>query len=170
MGTGFQAGILHPQLPDPSSVTGPRRAIVRLTRHGEYAIRATLYLASLPAGKLASITEIASKEHIPRNFLAKILKDLQRAGILKSFPGAAGGYRLARDTGSITFRMIIEAGQGAGDDGDDDNGHADARPMTLSIFSRWSEANEAFNRILENTRLSDLPPWIPPSGGDEAKH
>lgn len=136
---------------------------MRLTRHGEYALRAVAFLAVQPQGELSSISEIATRENIPRNFLAKILKDLQRAGVLKSYPGAAGGYRLAKPAEEITYRMVVEAGQGSltepADAGSGRNGHG--RPLISSIFAHWDEANAEFIRILERTRISDLPKWTP---------
>ncbi len=143
---------------------------MRLTRHGEYALRAIIYLAAQPAGKLSSISEIATRENIPRNFLAKILKDLQRSGILKSYPGAAGGYRLARPASEITYRMVVEAGQGSVTEPAEGNNHRSgaSRPAVAAVFSLWNQANDAFVKVLENIRVSDLPAWMPVQGGSES--
>ena len=55
---------------------------MQLSRKADYALRAVKHLSSLPKGKLGSINSIAAAEAIPREFLAKILKDLTRGGIL----------------------------------------------------------------------------------------
>ncbi len=131
-----------------------------------------VYLTAQPAGKLSSISEIATRENIPRNFLAKILKDLQRAGILKSYPGAAGGYRLARPPQEITYRMVVEAGQGSVTEPAEGNNHrtGPASPAVSSIFGLWNQANDAFVKVLDSIRVSDLPAWTAPAdrpvGGD----
>ena len=44
--------------------------------------------------------------------MAKILKDLTWAGILVSFQGVTGGYRLAKSAREVTFLAVIEAMDG----------------------------------------------------------
>jgi Rrf2 family protein len=85
---------------------------MRLSRKSDYALRAVMYFAGLPKGKLASIGEVAKAQSIPREFLAKILKDLTWGGILVSFQGVTGGYRLARPARGVTFLDVIEAMDG----------------------------------------------------------
>ena len=85
---------------------------MQLSRKADYALRAVRHLSSLPKGKLGSINSIAAAETIPREFLAKILKDLTRSGILVSFQGVTGGYRLAQTPKEISFLDVIEAIEG----------------------------------------------------------
>jgi Rrf2 family protein len=82
---------------------------MRLSRKSDYALRAVRHLATLPKGKLGSINSISAAEKIPREFLAKILKDLTRAGILASFQGVTGGYRLNIIPKEVSFLTVIEA-------------------------------------------------------------
>ena len=67
---------------------------MQLSRKADYALRAVAYAAQLKKNELASIGRIAKARGIPREFLAKILKELTRAGILVSFQGVTGGYHL----------------------------------------------------------------------------
>lgn len=85
---------------------------MQLSRKADYALRAVAYVAQLKKGDLASIGRIAKARGIPREFLAKILKELTRAGILVSFQGVTGGYRLARAPRDVTFLDVIEAMEG----------------------------------------------------------
>ncbi len=82
---------------------------MRLSRKSDYALRAVRYLSNLPPDKLGSINAIAEGESVPREFLAKILKDLTRSGILVSYQGVTGGYRLARKPREISFLDVVEA-------------------------------------------------------------
>lgn len=82
---------------------------MRLSRKSGYALRAVRYLSNLPTGKLGSINSVSEAESLPREFLAKILKDLTRASILVSYQGVTGGYRLARKPKEISFLDVIEA-------------------------------------------------------------
>jgi len=85
---------------------------MQLSRKADYALRAVKHLSSLPKGKLGSINSIAAAEAIPREFLAKILKDLTRGGILVSFQGVTGGYRLTHAPKDVSFLEVIEAIEG----------------------------------------------------------
>jgi Rrf2 family iron-sulfur cluster assembly transcriptional regulator len=85
---------------------------MQLSRKADYALRAVRYLSNLPKGKLGSINAIAHAESIPREFLAKILKDLTRSGILMSFQGVTGGYRLSSLPKDVSFLDVIEAIEG----------------------------------------------------------
>ena len=82
---------------------------MRLSRKSDYALRAIKHLSSLPKGKLGSINSVSEAESIPREFLAKILKDLTRSGILVSYQGVKGGYRLDRLPKEISFLNVMEA-------------------------------------------------------------
>jgi len=85
---------------------------MQLSRKADYALRAVMHFAGMPKGKLASIGTVAKAQKIPREFLAKILKDLTWAGILVSYQGVTGGYRLARPAREISFLDVIEAMEG----------------------------------------------------------
>ena len=85
---------------------------MQISRKADYALRAITFLVNQPDNKRSSISEIAESEGIPRDFLAKILKELCRTGFLKSFQGVTGGYQLAKDKSQISFLNVIEAMQG----------------------------------------------------------
>lgn len=85
---------------------------MQLSRKADYALRAVKHLSTLPKGKLGSINSIAAAEAIPREFLAKILKDLTRGSILVSFQGVTGGYRLQGTPKDVSILDVIEAIEG----------------------------------------------------------
>jgi Rrf2 family protein len=85
---------------------------MQLSRKSDYALRAISHFAALKKGELASIGGVAKAQNIPREFLAKILKDLTWAGILVSFQGVTGGYRLAKPARDVSFLNVIEAMDG----------------------------------------------------------
>ncbi len=59
----------------------------------EYAIRAMVYIAQKGAGgKRVGIKEISQGIDSPEPFLAKILQDLARTGLLSSVKGPNGGF------------------------------------------------------------------------------
>ena len=85
---------------------------MQISRKSDYALRAMVYIAAWEENKVCSINEIAEAEQVPREYLAKILKELSLQNFLHSYKGIHGGYRLAKDRNKITFLNIIEAMQG----------------------------------------------------------
>jgi Rrf2 family protein len=67
------------------------------------------FLATLPAGRLAGAREISEAEQIPMPFLWKILQNLARRRLIRSYKGLRGGYQLARPAAEISLNMIIDA-------------------------------------------------------------
>lgn len=82
---------------------------MRLTRAGEYAVRCVLYLSRKGEGELVSRQEVASRAGIPPDFLAKIVQQLAKTGIIEIVQGSKGGYRLVRPPTAVTMLDVIEA-------------------------------------------------------------
>ncbi|MEX2143256.1 MAG: Rrf2 family transcriptional regulator [Anaerolineales bacterium] len=81
---------------------------MRLSKRGEYGIRAMLYLArQARPGDLVQLKQIAEQEHIPTKYLEQILLTLRHAGLLHSRMGVRGGYYLARTTDQINLGQIV---------------------------------------------------------------
>ena len=81
------------------------------TNRTDYAIRALIYLAN-HQGAHAKAADIASTMDIPTGFLHQVLQELQRARIVSSRSGPAGGYRLAGPPEDITILEIVETLEG----------------------------------------------------------
>jgi len=79
------------------------------SRQCEYALQAVLYMALKPVGQMTSIKEMTDKLDIPYHFLAKILQDLSRKGLLASLKGPTGGFGLGIPAKNITLFHIVEA-------------------------------------------------------------
>src|SRR5512141_1844227 len=86
--------------------------MMELTRKGEYAIRGIIYLARLPQGKVALISEIAEATEVPPTFLAKIFQSFAKLGLVNSYRGTGGGFTLGRHPSRITLREVVEAVEG----------------------------------------------------------
>ena len=67
---------------------------MKLSKKGEYALRALTYLGAPGAPSVVSIQEIARQENIPKKFLEQVLLALKKAGLVQSSRGKAGGYSL----------------------------------------------------------------------------
>jgi Rrf2 family transcriptional regulator, iron-sulfur cluster assembly transcription factor len=87
----------------------PEAMGLQLTRGGEYAVRAMMYLGRHPVGHVSSLHDICREQDVPESFLAKIFQSLTRAGLVTSHRGAHGGFSLARPAHEITVRKVVEA-------------------------------------------------------------
>ncbi len=85
--------------------------MLSLTRKAEYAIIALAHLARA-SDQVVSAREIADVFAIPSPLLMNVLKQLQRAGLLRSARGASGGYRLAMRPADISLARVVEATEG----------------------------------------------------------
>jgi Rrf2 family protein len=79
------------------------------SRSTEYAIRALIPLAQAPGGRYTMVKTIAEQENIPAHFLAKILQQLARKGLLRSSKGPQGGFVLNVPAEEIRLLDIVEA-------------------------------------------------------------
>ena len=84
---------------------------MRLSAKADYALRASLELASLGDGHVKA-EALARAQAIPLRFLEQILLDLKHAGLVASQRGAEGGYWLARPPEEITLADVIRAVEG----------------------------------------------------------
>ena len=77
----------------------------------DYAVRSLTYLSKEPVGRL-NIKEISQNQHIPLNYLAKIMRKLVNKGIVQSMVWPEGGYVLRKSPREITLREVYEAIEG----------------------------------------------------------
>ena len=85
---------------------------MQITRAGEYGVLGLLHLARQGAERMVMIDEVSREEKIPKSFLAKIFQSLGKAGLVRSYRGAGGGFALVRKPEEITVLQIIEAIEG----------------------------------------------------------
>jgi Rrf2 family protein len=83
--------------------------IVFITKEADYAVRV---IRELSLGGKEKVRDICESERIPRQYGYKILKKLEKAGIVLSYRGVDGGYALAREPRLITLFDVITAVDG----------------------------------------------------------
>lgn len=82
-----------------------------ISRNTDYAVRAVCYMARKNKDTVSAY-ELVKTLKIPRPFLRKILQALHKKGLLESYKGVGGGFRLARKPGKIYLVDLIEVFQG----------------------------------------------------------
>src|SRR5258708_20795850 len=86
--------------------------VLQISRKIDYGLRAMIHLAGVPAGKIVPLQDLATTLHIPREFLAKILKVLTAGGLVRSARGSHGGYQPARPPAAPSFPPGLRTGPG----------------------------------------------------------
>lgn len=85
--------------------------MLRISRLTDYATVVMTCLAASP-GEVLNAAQIAEGTHLELPTVSKLLKLLARAGLVTSFRGVNGGYRLARAATDISLAEIVEALEG----------------------------------------------------------
>jgi len=122
-----------------------------------YAIRALTYLAMQPPGKLTGAREISEREAIPASFLGKVLIQLRRARLVRSYKGIGGGYELALPPDRINLLRIVR-----------DTGSKElfeecfledrecSSPCCCVLHESWMAVRNQLMRMLERSTLAEL--------------
>src|SRR5512146_2898257 len=79
-----------------------------LSNTADYALRAVVMLAQTSGAGVLHADEIARATGTPRNYMAKVLNALAKAGVVSSARGPAGGFVLAAAPETITLAQVIE--------------------------------------------------------------
>ena len=83
---------------------------MKLSTRAHYGLRAVVAIAKLAKnGEPVSVNDIATSEGLSDTYLEQLVSKLRRAGILRSYRGARGGYELVKDPDSITVTEVLEA-------------------------------------------------------------
>jgi Rrf2 family transcriptional regulator, nitric oxide-sensitive transcriptional repressor len=126
-----------------------------LSQTVEYALRATLYIARNHP-RAVPVNDIAMEIDAPSGYLAKILSELARAGILESSRGPGGGFRIATHPNALALADVVRAIEGREERrcllG---HGRCGANPQ-CTAHTRWSPIATAMDAFFGNTTLADL--------------
>lgn len=116
---------------------------MKLTKRGEYAIRAMMALARSP-GYSMTTTQISVAQEIPKKFLEQILLALKAKRLVISRAGPKGGYELDRSPAEIAIGSILEAVE---------------EPISHSVYQPAREYTTATGNRVE-TLLGDIRKYV----------
>ena len=80
---------------------------MKLSKRGEYGLRALQDLAKHHGGGPIPNKELAERNNIPPRFLEQIMLTLKHGRIVRSQKGPQGGYYLARPPEEITLAEVV---------------------------------------------------------------
>lgn len=127
------------------------------SRSAEYAIRAFVHLARVQEGKYAMVKQIAEQEEIPAHFLAKILQQLARKGLLRSSKGPTGGFCLRVPAVDVSLLNLVEALDGLADYSKCASGLAECNDdQPCGMHDSWKALRSRIIEYLEQTSIADV--------------
>jgi FeS assembly SUF system regulator len=86
--------------------------MLRVSRLTDYGIVLMRAFATGPTRRVRTSRDLAAASGLPAATVSKLLKRLQRAGLLVSQRGLHGGYLLARPAAEITLAEVVDALEG----------------------------------------------------------
>ncbi len=118
-----------------------------------------------------STQRIAERTGIPLPTVAKLMKNLHRAGLVASTRGAGGGYALGRPPQEISVADVIQAVEGpialtaCADTSDEHCGIEALCP----VQGKWNRVNTAVRSALAEVSLADMADEVASFGLDKFK-
>ncbi|RLK50998.1 BadM/Rrf2 family transcriptional regulator [Alkalispirillum mobile] len=131
--------------------------MVRINRETDYGIGILTAMARSPEQRFSTV-RLAEQQGLPQPMVAKILKNLTRAGVLVSYRGAKGGYGLARPAREISVAEIITALEGpiafteCVEEGVDACQYGDA----CTTSANWWRISQVVQQALGSISLKDM--------------
>ena len=135
----------------------------RVGRLTDYATVVMTCIAAHP-GDVLSTAQIAEEAHLELPTVSKLLKSLGHAGLVESFRGVNGGYRLARPAQAISLADIVEAIEGplGMTECTLSDGQCE-REAQCGVRGSWQRINHVLDNALRTMSLADmLHPATPP--------
>ena len=130
--------------------------MLRISRLTDYATVLLAALAGEPA-RVQTATALAEQTHIGPPTVSKLLKQLQRAGLVTSTRGLHGGYQLSRPAAQISAAAILDALEGPVALTDCAAGRGNCEIEESCRVSRvWQRLNLAMRRALYDVSLAQL--------------
>ena len=131
-------------------------AMLRISRLTDYATVVLATLACDPQNRLSALA-LAERTHVGAATVSKLLKQLQRAGLVNSIRGVHGGYQLARPAAQISAAAILDALEGpmAITDCSVGEGHCEIE-RSCRVGRSWQRLNLAIRRSLYDVSLAQL--------------
>ena len=130
--------------------------MLRISRLTDYATVVMTCLAASPDEVLSAV-QIAECTRLELPTVSKLLKQLGRAGLVESFRGVNGGYRLARPATDINLAEIVEALEGplGMTECSIAAGQCDFESH-CSVRGNWQRINQTVGSALQAMSLADM--------------
>ena len=130
-----------------------------MLRIGKLTDYATVILATMAAdrSRLQNAGSLAEQTHIAPPTVSKLLKQLQRSGLVNSTRGTHGGYQLARAPEEISAAAILDALEGPFAITECSGQHSSCGiESNCRTGHAWQRVNAAIRKTLTDVTLAQL--------------
>ena len=86
--------------------------MIKINRKVEYALMVLMLMKEKGLQELTTAREVCDRFETPFDTTAKVMQQMNGAGILHSHKGVKGGYLLARDLHEVTYLELVELIEG----------------------------------------------------------
>lgn len=83
-----------------------------ISRTGQYAIQALVYMGLQGAGSFVNVQDLAKNLDVPAAYLAKVMQVLGHHGLVISTRGRTGGFRLGMAAEDINLMQVLSLVEG----------------------------------------------------------
>ena len=90
---------------------GMSKQKMMISSRSRYAAQILFDLAQ-HQGETRSLREISQDRRLPRGYVARLMRPLQKAGLVEAIQGPAGGFRLLRQPAAINYLEVVDAMDG----------------------------------------------------------
>ncbi|MDA1099993.1 MAG: Rrf2 family transcriptional regulator [Proteobacteria bacterium] len=133
---------------------------MRLQKSTLFALYAALELAAEP-GRQMSTADIADRYGISIHHLAKVMRQLVRAGLIQSVRGVGGGYRFSGNVKRVTLWDIIELFEPAARSANQDDEPGHATPVSRALDNVRAEIDDLTRATMQSITLKSLLKFAP---------
>ena len=128
-----------------------------LSQLSKNSLRLAIYFATIQSKEYIPIRDVADEIGISYYNLSKVAHYLARAGVLDSYPGPTGGFRLGLSPHKCCLLDILEAVEGSH--------HIDSCVFGFSYCSEdkpcflhhnWKSANKEIKKVFADRTLAEL--------------
>ena len=130
--------------------------MLRISKLTDYATVILAHLASAPE-RLQTAAEVSERTGVAQPTVTKLLKQLQKSGLVVSVRGIRGGYQLSRPASEISAAAILDALEGpvAITECASHDSHCGIE-QACRVGHTWQRINGAIHRALQDINLSQL--------------
>ena len=130
--------------------------MLRISKLTDYGTVILAHLAGQPE-RLWTATEVAEATRVGLPTVSKLLKKLQRSGLVTSARGSHGGYQLAEPPGEITAARILDALEGPFAITESSSTHSTCGlEAKCAVGQTWQQVNAAIRRALTDISRAEL--------------
>ena len=125
---------------------------MKIVQKLDYAVRVMVQLAiRYDHTTLTQLDELAESEHVSIPFLAQILNELRKAGLVESRRGKNGGYILKSSPDAITLHDVIVVIEG-----NILEHHPQPGESSTAVSGAWTKLNDVLEKETKATTLASL--------------